>query len=84
MTFILYCYEKAKSSDNKHDHHIDKAKVEKEDEENRDIELVDPINQYMAHVTPKFEVVSVNDKCGYNDRDISHRYSGFSVDELES
>ena len=52
MTFILYCYEKAKSSDNKHDHHIDKAKVEKEDEENRDIELVNPISQYMAHVTP--------------------------------
>ena len=65
MTSISYCYEESKPSDDKDHHHIDKVKVEEgdvKDSEYEDVELVKPVNQYMASSALEFEVASRNDQ----------------------
>ena len=64
MISTPYCYGESKLSNNEDDHHIDRVEVKEKDEEdmkNKDVELVEPINQYMTHPTLEFKVVSGDD-----------------------
>ena len=64
MTFTLYCYRESKLSNNEDDHRIDRVKVKEKDGvdmEDEDVELVEPIYQYMTPFTLEFEVVSRDD-----------------------
>ena len=45
-----------------------------DDREDEDVELVEPVNQYMTFHTLKFEVVYVNDQYEYNDCVDSHAF----------
>jgi hypothetical protein len=58
MTSTSYCYEESKPSDDKDNHHIDKVE---------DVELVEPVNQYMASPALEFEVANRNDQHLCND-----------------
>jgi hypothetical protein len=58
MTSTSYCYEESKPSDDKDNHHIDKVE---------DVELVEPVNQYMASLALEFEVANRNDQYLCND-----------------
>lgn len=60
MTSAPNCYGESKQSENKDDHHINRVEIEEEDGDNEDVELIEPVNQYMAPPTPKFKVVSVD------------------------
>lgn len=48
MIYVLYYYGESKPSDDKDNCHIGRVK---EDGEDRDVELVDPLNQFMAPST---------------------------------
>jgi hypothetical protein len=58
MTSTSYCYEESKPSDDKDNHHIDEVE---------DVELVEPVNQYMASLALEFEVANRNDQYLCND-----------------
>jgi hypothetical protein len=58
MTSTSYCYEESKPSDDKDNNHIDKVE---------DVELVEPVNQYMASPALEFEVANRNDQHLCND-----------------
>ena len=62
MTFTPYCYGESNLSNNEDDHHIDRVEFREKDREDRDAELVEPINQYME--PPQFEVVNGHDQYG--------------------
>ena len=72
MPPALYCYGESKQNDYEDDHHIDKVNVEEED---RDVELVEHVNQYMAPHAPDIEVVSVDDQYRYNNQVNSCKHS---------
>jgi hypothetical protein len=77
ITYVLYCYGESEPSYNKDERHIDRVVVDK------DVELIEPVNQYMTPFTSKFEVVNVDDQYGCNDWADSRRHSSLLVDELE-
>jgi hypothetical protein len=87
ITSAPYCYGESKPSDDENDYHIDRIEVEEEDEEDGgdgDVELVEPINQYMTLRASKFKVVGVDDQYGCNDWVKSCRHLGLLVDKLEA
>ena len=45
MTYTLYCYRESKPSNDKDECHINRVLV---DEEDKDDELVEPVNQYIT------------------------------------
>lgn len=59
MIFALYCYGESKPSDNEDDRHINRVEEEKEDREYENIELIEPINQYITPSTPRFQVINI-------------------------
>jgi hypothetical protein len=63
MIFAIYCYRESEPCDNEDDHHIDRVEFREKDREDRDAELVEPINQYMEPPS-QFEVVNGHDQYG--------------------
>jgi hypothetical protein len=85
----LYYHGESKPNDDKNDYHINRVKVKEEDEEEEDredgdVELVEHVDQYIAHPASEFEVVSEDDQYIYNDLANHYRHSSLLVNELES
>jgi len=64
MTSTPYCYGESNLSNNEDNYYIDRVEVKEKDE---DVELVEPINQYMTPPTFEFKVVSGDDQYRCND-----------------
>jgi hypothetical protein len=58
MKSIPYCYEEFKPSNKNDDRHINRVEVEDKDREDRNVKLIEPIDQYMTPLTLEFELVS--------------------------
>ena len=80
MTSTPYCYGESNLSNNEDNYYIDRVEVKEKDE---DVELVEPINQYMTPPTFEFKVVSGDDQYRCNDQANNNMHSGLSDDELE-
>jgi len=61
MTFAPYYYRESEPNDDKDEHHIDKITIDGENKDDRDAELIEPVDQYMTPLTSEFKVVSVDD-----------------------
>ena len=88
MTFSSYFYGEFKPSNDKNKNHIDRVMVkredgdDKEDEDDWDIELVKPVNQYIAPSNPDSKVVSMDDQYGCHDWADSCRLIGIRAYQL--
>ncbi|KAL9346155.1 hypothetical protein Peur_061008 [Populus x canadensis] len=69
MTSPPYCYGESNLSNNEDNHYIDRVEVKEKDE---NVELVEPINQYMTPPTFEFKVYECCNDSRYVERDYEH------------
>ena len=84
-----YYHEESKPNDDENNYHINRVKVkeeyeEEEGREDEDVELVEHVDQYIAHPAPEFEAVGEDDQYICNDLTNYYRHSSLLVNELEA